>query len=442
MSVKTGCSMRLAELSLKNFRKFDKLSIDFDDDLTVLIGGNGAGKSSVLDAAAIAIGAFLSKVDNATSVSIARSDARIVVSDQGGVSDFQEQYPVSVEAKGLLPGNKQACWTRELRTGKGKTTTAKAHEAIEAGARLQQLVREGDASAILPLVACYRTDRLWVRSAENISASVPDRMSRTQGYTDCLHAAARESRLLGWFKKMTMWELQQGKRSPVLSAASAAVAGCFESALKHDGADIASASLLYDLMRDDLVIDYKLKDGSSRKEPLRQLSDGYRSTLSLIADIAYRMAMLNPALEDDVLRKTPGIVLIDEIDLHLHPCWQAHVLADLRRAFPSVQFVVTTHAPTVISSVSRAHLRIVGEDRCYEPASETYGSDANSILEFIMGANSRPEDVSRMFDEFYALLDDGEYALAEAKLEDVSSLIDDQDVELVGARTALFLERG
>ena len=86
---------------------------------------------------------------------------------------------------------------------------------------------------------------------------------------------------------------------------------------------------------------------------MKELSDGYKNTLSMVADIAYRMAVLNPWLLDRVLTETTGIVLIDEIDLHLHPQWQQRIIGDLRTIFPKVQFIVSTHAPLVINSVKR-----------------------------------------------------------------------------------------
>ncbi len=107
------------------------------------------------------------------------------------------------------------------------------------------------------------------------------------------------------------------------------------------------------------------------------MSDGYRGTLSLLS-IAYRMAMLNPALCDRVL-ETPGVVMIDEIDLHLHPRWQARILEDLVRIFPNVQFIVTTHSPVVVASVPRGNIRVFDGEAASVPVTETRGRDAGSI---------------------------------------------------------------
>ena len=88
------------------------------------------------------------------------------------------------------------------------------------------------------------------------------------------------------------------------------------------------------------------------------MSDGYKNTLSMIGDIAYRMAVLNPMLGDKVLEDTSGVVVIDEIDLHLHPQWQQTIISDLNTIFPKIQFIVSSHAPAVINSVALSLIHI------------------------------------------------------------------------------------
>lgn len=92
--------------------------------------------------------------------------------------------------------------------------------------------------------------------------------------------------------------------------------------------------------------------------------------------------------------------MIDEIDLHLHPRWQARILEDLVRIFPNVQFIVTTHSPVVVASVPRGNIRILGEDTATVPAMETLGRDAGDILNTVLGAFCRPEEAARLFDLF------------------------------------------
>lgn len=169
------------------------------------------------------------------------------------------------------------------------------------------------------------------------------------------------------------------------------------------------------------------------------MSDGYRGTLSLFADIAYRMAMLNPALGERVL-ETPGVVMIDEVDLHLHPRWQARILEDLVRIFPNVQFIVTTHSPVVVASVPRNSIRVLIDETAAAPATETLGRDAGDILNTVLGAYSRPKEAVQLFDAFNCAVDEGRYADAKADLEKLEAFIGADDPDVVAARTTLELE--
>ena len=133
-----------------------------------------------------------------------------------------------------------------------------------------------------------------------------------------------------------------------------------------------------------MEIIYTDQDGKKQRQPFRELSDGYRNTLSLVGDIAFRMAALNPQMLGEVTAKTPGIVLIDEIDQHLHPYWQKNILICLTRIFPKVQFIVTTHSPNVISSALGTNLILLDDTGCHYYGSNAYGKDVNSVLFEIM----------------------------------------------------------
>ena len=130
----------------------------------------------------------------------------------------------------------------------------------------------------------------------------------------------------------------------------------------------------------ELDVYYSESDGQRMRIPLSQLSDGYKGVISLVADIAYRMATLNPQLGMDILEKVDGVVLIDEVDLHLHPAWQQKVLNNLTDIFPNVQFIVTTHAPSVINSVKKENIRMLSDGEVVETDNQVYGKDINSVL--------------------------------------------------------------
>ena len=128
--------------------------------------------------------------------------------------------------------------------------------------------------------------------------------------------------------------------------------------------------------------------------PLSALSDGVRNTVALVADIARRCACLNPHLGEDAARKTPGVLLIDEVDMHLHPGWQQQVIELLCRAFQSMQIVLSTHSPHVLSTVERKSIRRIhlhdGDGILETPQFQTRGVESADVLAAIMGVDPIP----------------------------------------------------
>lgn len=151
------------------------------------------------------------------------------------------------------------------------------------------------------------------------------------------------------------------------------------------------------------------------KIPLSQLSDGLRNAVAMVADIAFRCVKLNPHLRDEAALKTQGIVLIDEVDMFLHPAWQQQIIQSLRSAFPLIQFIVTTHSPQVISTVKRESIRLLEQDengngKALMPLGATYGEPSNDVLQSVMGVDPQPpvkekEDLKKLTE----LVDQGKY---------------------------------
>ncbi len=165
--------------------------------------------------------------------------------------------------------------------------------------------------------------------------------SRLDGYNDCLDAHIDQRAFLDWFRRLEFATIQRKEQFGVLEGVRQAIIDSVEDAV----------SVAFDSLENELLI--RFKDG--RELPFRMLSDGYRNIISLSADIAYRAAVLNPQFEQEASRRTTGIVLIDEIDLHLHPTWQRVVVANLIKTFPKMQFIVTTHSAFIIQSMEVSH---------------------------------------------------------------------------------------
>lgn len=192
---------------------------------------------------------------------------------------------------------------------------------------------------------------------------------------------------------------------------------------------------------DDLEIQMFFNNDRIEVLPLSYLSDGSKSIIAMVADIAYRMAVLNPHLLDKVTSETDGVVLIDEIDLHLHPSWQRKIIHALHKTFPKVQFILTTHSPTILTNVPKENIRILDNGKAFIPDVKTYGRDVNSILREVMQAEIRPTEISTKLNNFSDAIDKNDLAEAEKILDELRNQLGENDSEVVGAQVTLDLER-
>lgn len=429
--------MYLEKIILQNFRCFEKLEIGLHKKLTVIIGANGAGKTSLLEAIAIAVSTMFTPMDGPKSLGIDKTQAHLKAFSIGSTSDVQAQYPVKIAAAAMIGGQK-VCWERCLNGAKGRTTIQEAKEMTSVAADYQKRLRSGDTTLILPILAYYGTGRLWDYHRERQS-DIFETNTRTNGYLGSVDGTANIKLMMNWFAKMTIQKYQNQENDlgavPELEAVFAAMEKCYNLITgSHD------AKIQYNISTKELDVAYTDAEGKRMRISINQLSDGYKGTISLVADIAYRMAVLNPQCLGNVCSETDGIVLIDEIDLHLHPAWQQRILNDLTSIFPKVQFVVTTHAPEVINSVPRENIIVIENNQALAAPAETYGKDANGILRSIMHVQERPQLIMEKFNEFYSALDKEDYAKAEDILKYLEKSIG-EDPELASMRVQLDLEQ-
>lgn len=430
--------MKLKKLELYNFRSFESLEIEFHNNLTVIVGVNGAGKTSILEAAATAVGTMFVAFSDLTSRRIDKTDALIKAFPLGSTEDIQTQYPVSITAEGTID-KKTDRWTRSLNSNNGNTTIKDAKFVTNIANHYIKSIQKGDVPLQLPIIAYYGTSRLWDYHREKKSDTFKTN-TRTNGYIDCLDGTANVKLMMNWFKKATIEKYQRQEEHrgsiPELDAVYLAMETCFTAATGYKDVKVK-----YNLNSNDLDVYYTDNSELRTKIPLNQLSDGYKGTISLIADIAYRMAILNPQLLENVLSETEGIILIDEIDLHLHPSWQQRIVQDLTSIFPKVQFIVSTHAPAVINSVQSENLVIIKNNEAMLLDQEVYGKDVKSVLNEIMGVSERPTVVAELFKTFYNQLSAKDFELAEEALNQIDEMRGGHDNEVAGCRVKLKLER-
>lgn len=389
-------ALRIDRLALRNFRCFPEISIDFHEKVTVIVANNGQGKTAILDALAIALGPFVGAFDDGKDRAFERDDIRLHWTGAGNRMELADGG-VTLEATGVV-GHQEASWKRQLAGLKSRTTRKDAQALTDAGKKLQSRVRQETEAwttgTCLPLVAYYPTDRLW--NIRRLPYKPLPRTSRMVGYTHCLESGSDFRLMAEWFRYWSYASLEHRHKDPqpdkVMEPSEAdsaleAVRSAINLCLKPSG----WGNIDFSIERQEIVA----RHPQQGELPVAMLSDGIRSMLTLVADIAFRAVKLNPNLGPFAATNTNGIVLIDEVDMHLHPSWQQTVLASLREAFPKMQFVVTTHSPQVLSAVSGEHIRVLSETdglhKAEPPDFSPLAHESGDALAKVMGAQREPE---------------------------------------------------
>ena len=419
--------LNLTQLKLINYRCFSKIEIDFHKQLTVLVAPNGFGKTAILDAIAIAFGPYVGAFDEAVGKHFHANDIRLTRVRETASNEMEyAANGVSLEAEGHIPGSISEeiavpdSWKRTLANPKkSKTSIKDAKELINYGKRMQNAIREANTSEVLPVLAYYGTGRLW--QMEKLTQSKLQVTSRSIGYSNCLDSGSSYKTFAEWFR---YWNISASehcyeatKKSQPYSPSEfdnyiESVSNAVNTCLTLSG----WKEITYSASLQELVAHHDEHGELS----VSILSDGIRNMIGIVADIAFRATKLNPTLGNLAAKDTPGIVLIDEVDMHLHPAWQQVVLDSLVKAFPLIQFIVTTHSPQVLSTVHRESIRLLGKDNdghdvAVMPMAESYGEISSDVLESIMHVNPQPPVAEKIdLDRLTAWVDQGQYNTPEA----------------------------
>lgn len=331
--------MHIDKLAIDNFRAKQNLEMKFGKRLTLLVGENGSGKTTVLDAISIGLGSVLTYLPKVSGISFKASDLR-------QFNNHPLPYTrIRIETDDYL------VWDRTFRRDKSKKTT----EEIPSAVGLTRLKRYLDENIInpfnegqeyqLPVFSYYGVSRALLNDPLR-RRGFPKTHQRFEAMENALNAASRFKSAFVWFynKENEENRVQKEKKSfdfklPELEAVRRAIKRIFP--------DISEPHILVRPLRFAVKMNQEVLD-------IMQLSDGYKTLLSLVIDLSSRMALANPQMKNPL--DAPAIVLIDEIDLHLHPEWQRRVVGDLLSAFPNTQFILTTHSPYIVESVNN-HLQ-------------------------------------------------------------------------------------
>ncbi|WP_349829340.1 AAA family ATPase [Brevibacterium litoralis] len=408
----------IERLSLTNFRNLESTEIDLDRRLTLLVGRNGSGKTAVLDALAIMLriplGVLTGRASDLGSgdspLHVAHTDATAVarsLDSRDAVGTVERKYPVRIAATGILDGARVE-WDRALATPDNNSTYApgRVREPME---DLQERAigvpgGSGDTGfqAVLPVVAMYGVERL-VRSRRGqgtIDAS------RLDAYSDALSHGSDLKRISEYVSRLDKEILRAQAFGDVEPRAVKRQFEAIDAACSSILEPVGWSSLRWN----DTVGGLTLRDRDGLRLPLSSLASGARIAAGLAIDLASRMARANPHLgSSGLLESTPGIVLVDEIDLHLHPVWQQQIVPQLLRTFPRVQFVLTTHSPQVIGTVDPERIRILDGARVRVP-DYSKGLRSDVVLHEVQGVDPDPDidGIRRKKDRYLELVFDGD----------------------------------
>jgi len=434
--------MRIDRLEIQNFKRFRQQVFELHPQFTLFVGENGTGKTTVLDALAIAASIWLVNPPDSTLVSsdryILQSEIRLESHVKGDRTQFQEWTPVAVRATGQIGDRNHVSWARQIRLFGKKTSNADAKQALECIKSIYERDNSGEA-VLCPVLAYYGAGRAWLPSNKR------DRVSKANGparrwaaFYDCFNERIRLDELQKWFSRETT---ERGNRSgrwrPGFEVVRRAILYCVPNA----------DSIWFDTDRDQIVLSI---DGNA--QPLDNLSAGQRMMLAMVADLAIKCVTQNAFLlppeeldtRDDslpeVLRKTSGVVLIDELDVHLHPTWQRRVATDLKKTFPSIQFACTSHSPQVIGEVKPEEIRVLDDGEVTKPK-RSFGIDSSRILEELMDAKSRNQSVEDLLSRLFGLIDKEDFDGARKMLPEVEAELGEDDPEVTRANALMsFLE--
>lgn len=423
--------MKLAKIEITNFRCYESFTLELQPDVNVIVGVNGAGKTTILDAIAAALYDVVAANGGGGKRQRRRQEAELQPSDihispgststAVGRKDFV-QFRASVFDFYEVPGfpNRTQTgqtayleWTDHIqyRPPAGFSYDTSQSERLspvyQYFAALWQELRKSDPGALIPLpvVAYYRASRR-LTDMPKMGDVFELELSREGAFDRALNAGANFQAMCQWFYLRENAELREKMQRrqdpdyelPDLRAAREALRRTLEGVKR----------VFFDDNPPSLKIVLSTSGDADQVLELSQLSDGYRNLLALVMDFARRLAQAHPNWPNPL--EAPGILLIDEIELHLHPRWQQTIIPNLQAAFPNTQIIAATHSPEVLTTVRKENIHLLGSDHAIEqlPADVgTFGAESSRVLQEVFAAHARPQQIKtvKQLDEYLTLVE-------------------------------------
>jgi predicted ATP-binding protein involved in virulence len=385
--------MRIKSLQLNNFRCFDDITIDFDPYLTVIVGINGSGKTTILQA----LRAILMPLQNYVRIN------QIICSNLS-------KYDIKINSKNDIVLFKLYIDSFEINipfeSFKTPVYLSDFGNFFQIAEKIRENIKE------FPLIISYSSERYI--SDDDILLNQHYSLSHDNvAYMNNNNQQLDYKSTLLWFKEADNMEARYIRDNNDLNYRLTEL-----QAVRH----VISKILLdrYEkptLNKSGLELTLREKN-TNNIYTLTQLSHGFKAMLTLAIDLARRMIQANQNIEfNDInsILSLPAIVLIDEIELHLHPSWQQTVIPTLRAVFPETQFIITTHSPQVITSIENKYIRILDGQNIYTSDLGTFGASSERVLEHIFEVKPRPDNkVTNVLNQYFKLIHENKGKSAEA----------------------------
>lgn len=397
--------MKIERINIDYFRGLKNVSIDaLDEHVNLFVGINGAGKTSILDAISLLFSWYVARMSSA------KGRGKDIATD-----DISLHSPNGCSIELKLKGGETWKLYRSL---KYKKTDKSDLSALN---RLVTILREkidNDPRAAIPVLAYYNVNRVIPNRYPRMPRG-KETETQLDAYKNCLASSQLFSDFFNWFRLGEDYENEQYKnnrsyRDRGLDAVRQAMKQMFPD---YSEMRVSRRPLALLMHKGDEVF------------KINQLSDGEKCYIALVCDIARRLAIANP--EGNPLLGN-GIILIDEIDLHLHPKWQQSVISKLTETFPNCQFFITTHSPIVASDAKGAVFGI--SDGIISPKL-TYGRKSSDILASVFDIDmARSLYVQSLFNEAYDFIDHRDEKAFNAKLQELIDILGADDPDVTGLK--------
>jgi predicted ATP-binding protein involved in virulence len=405
--------VKVKRLKMNSFRGISDLTLEFDtDEPTVFIGINGVGKSSILECLAILLSWLTKRIQTPNSSGRSFNEDDI----KNGCKETHNEITISIND---WP---EVVWSlTKVSKGRSKDTSSHLGDLKRVVDRIHSQLDDSSYAA-LPLAVYYPTNRavldipLKIRTKHSFEPITAYDEVITGGQIDF-------RRFFEWFREREDLENElrlnntNEYRDRELEAVRYAIANLLDG---FSNLRVRRSPLRMTVNKegDELIVN--------------QLSDGEKCLLALAGDLARRLAIANPNPGCNPLQGS-GVVLIDEIELHLHPKWQRAIIPNLKKTFPNCQFIITTHSPQVISDLKLVHLlRSTSEGIAIERV-PSFGKDSNRILETLMETPERRQEIKEDLRELFRLIDKGELGKARQFRQNLADQMGEEDPEFVRA---------